>query len=525
MSSANHSSNVSGAVVIGGGIAGTTCAVELRQYLTHSGVAVGNECPVTLINPSSMLTVGTSASRLSRTLEWVSISEISASEWSSEATIKYVKGRATFLTEREITLSDGHRIPFRVCCIATGASPFLPAALSDKRFTSCVHCIRDVDSVEQMQRKLQNVRRVLVLGNGGIAMELVHEIKGCDVIWVMKSKHIGNPFFDEHAGECIYNLVKRQRSDDVDNVRNVVQNPQDHSGKINLPVKVANQYSDMSNISGAGVGPNWLGPREGAAVFDRYGNKHAPNRRTTALTGVQGNRSSQLRIHSNSQVSSLCESKTHKVRVILTNGTAEDVDMIIAATGVVPNVSWLKGTCIALDENSSYEESSRGGVLVRSETLETNIKGIVAAGDCATVTGTEHNWFQMRLWTQARSAGRAAAITLAQHICGGHVATLGLEYELFAHVTRFFGLRVVLLGRYAAQGLPNGFRVVEGGGSSSDDYFIRVVLQDGKMKGALVVGDVDVAETYENLILAGLHVEDYARELVDPNADIEDYFD
>ena len=43
---------------------------------------------------------------------------------------------------------------------------------------------------------------------------------------------------------------------------------------------------------------------------------------------------------------------------------------------------------------------------------------------------------------------------------GGDDISLDFCFELFAHVTQFFGFKVVLLGRYNAQGLGNDYEIV-----------------------------------------------------------------
>ena len=43
---------------------------------------------------------------------------------------------------------------------------------------------------------------------------------------------------------------------------------------------------------------------------------------------------------------------------------------------------------------------------------------------------------------------------------GGEDITLDFCFELFAHVTQFFGFKVVLLGRYNAQGLGNDYEIL-----------------------------------------------------------------
>lgn len=88
---------------------------------------------------------------------------------------------------------------------------------------------------------------------------------------------------------------------------------------------------------------------------------------------------------------------------------------------------------------------------------------IYAAGDCCTVLPEAvfelrahrdrafSDWFQMKLWSQARNMGVHAA-----HCMFGVQEEYGLSFhifDLFVHVSHFFDYKVVLLGRYNGQGL------------------------------------------------------------------------
>lgn len=70
-------------------------------------------------------------------------------------------------TNHQRQACDYFQVPFDRLCVATGASP--RAAVSHER----VLTIRDTDSVATLNARLSTARRVLVVGNGGIALEFV----------------------------------------------------------------------------------------------------------------------------------------------------------------------------------------------------------------------------------------------------------------------------------------------------------------------------------------------------------------
>ena len=55
--------------------------------------------------------------------------------------------------------------------------------------------------------------------------------------------------------------------------------------------------------------------------------------------------------------------------------------------------------------------------------------------------------------------------------------------------------------------------------------FVRVLLLRGRMQGAVLIGDTDLEEVCENLILSGLDLSPWGPGLLDPNTDLADLFD
>jgi len=45
------------------------------------------------------------------------------------------------------------------------------------------------------------------------------------------------------------------------------------------------------------------------------------------------------------------------------------------------------------------------------------------------------------------------------------------------------------------------------------------------MQGAILIGDTGLEETFENLILNQVDLSSYGEDLLNPDIDIEDYFD
>jgi NAD(P)H-nitrite reductase large subunit len=105
----------------------------------------------------------------------------------------------------------------------------------------------------------------------------------------------------------------------------------------------------------------------------------------------------------------------------------------------------------------------------------------------------------------------------------GEEITMDFCFELFTHVTKFFGYKVVLLGKFNAQGLGNDYELLVR--CTPGLEYVKVVLQNGRMQGAILIGETDLEETFENLILNQMDLSRYGESLLDPNIDIEDYFD
>ena len=203
------------------------------------------------------------------------------------------------------------------------------------------------------------------------------------------------------------------------------------------------------------------------------------------------------------------------VYVQLTNGDIYGCDLVVSATGVVPNTQPFV-SC------ASFHIADDGGLLVDSN-MQTNIVDVYAAGDvCSAGWHPAPCWFQMRLWSQARQMGVFAAKCMLAHLSDEQIS-LDFCFELFTHVTQFFGYKVVLLGKFNAQGLDNDHELLVR--CTKGIEYIKTVLQEGRMCGAVLIGETDLEETFENLILDQMDLSPIKDDLLNPDIDIEDYFD
>jgi len=57
------------------------------------------------------------------------------------------------------------------------------------------------------------------------------------------------------------------------------------------------------------------------------------------------------------------------------------------------------------------------------------------------------------------------------------------------------------------------------------EEYVKAVLQDGRLQGAVLIGETDLEETFENLILNQTDLTPFKEHLLEPDVDLEDFFD
>lgn len=165
-------------VVVGGGISGVSC-VERLSFL----------CPkesILLLSASSVVKTISNLSQLTKLLSTFDVVEKSVDQFSVEHSnikVMSVHVKTVDASKRELVGSDGTKIRFKFLCLCHGARPKVIDASKSNRF---ILGIRDTESVRDFQDRLSGSRRIAIVGNGGIATEIVHELRGVDIVWAIK---------------------------------------------------------------------------------------------------------------------------------------------------------------------------------------------------------------------------------------------------------------------------------------------------------------------------------------------------
>lgn len=489
-------------VVVGGGIAGVTCAEQLAINFPSEDIL--------LITASPVIKAVTNFKQVSKVLEEFNVEEQPSSMLENRfPNIKVIESAVKQLNSEEhcILTEDGHQHAYKKLCLCAGAKPKL---ISEGN--AYVLGIRDTDSAQEFQKQLTKAKRIMVVGNGGIALELVYEVEGCEVIWAIKDKAIGNTFFDAGAAEFLTSKLICEKSD-----AKIAQKRTRYT--VRGSKKEARTTGEADSV-GSALGPDW---HEGLDLKGAEEFSHSIHIETLCevkkIYLQEEFKTTKKKTvafpKDHHDKSATTEKELWPVYVELTNGKIYGCDFLVSATGVTPNIApFLNGNNFDLGEDGGFRVD---------EQMRTSIPDIYAAGDiCTACWQPSPVWQQMRLWTQARQMGWYAAKCMAAAVLGEAI-DMDFSFELFAHVTKFFNYKVVLLGKYNAQGLGADHELMLR--CTRGQEYVKAVMQDGRMMGAVLIGETDLEETFENLILNQMDLSPYGEDLLDPNIDIEDYFD
>jgi NAD(P)H-nitrite reductase large subunit len=176
--------------------------------------------------------------------------------------------------------------------------------------------------------------------------------------------------------------------------------------------------------------------------------------------------------------------------VELANGETLAAGACIAATGVKPNVAFLEGS--GLDIGWGIRVDNR---------MRTNLPSIWAAGDVAeTFDRISGERYVHAIWPNATAQGEV----VAHDILGYSTNYAGAERM---NSMKHLGLPIMAVG--AAKGAET-LRWRKG------DTLRKIFLDDGRIVGFRLAGDISGAGTYRALMLRGTDVREFGEDLLDP---------
>lgn len=289
-------------LVVGGGVAASTFISTFAQL--RPNVSIG------LVSPSPLLKEVSVVASSGRTLDQLQVNEVPLPTLPS---LVYFEDSASGLNGSTHTLytASGGVISYKYLCICTGARPLLLNNLTSSSSCSFIVGLRDTESVDSLTERLSQCRKILLVGNGGIATELVYELKNCHIIWAVKDQAISATFFDAATANFFVPKLTLTQSNAEQSRKSLTSRRfVAHSG------------------SNAALGPDWS--------FMKCLQGTLQEKHVTVLYGCHVVSVTQNCPKPDGNTDS--SSNDFPVTVILSNGQNVDCDLIISATGVTPNV-------------------------------------------------------------------------------------------------------------------------------------------------------------------------------------------
>ena len=403
-------------VVIGGGVAGTCCANELCAAAAKSSKPSADDAAVcALISPTQSLKTVKVVKRISECVDELTVIEHPTASLvaSSASHLEVIQAHVSSLDPiaKRVHLSDGRAIAYDKVCVCTGAVPKRPPQMGKDR----VLTVRDTDSASRLGAALSGARRVVVAGNGAIALEVINKLRGLEVMWIVKHAHVGDALFDVDVARFLL-AHRSQVGDGVTFVEEKSASGGTKGGAFSAQPPTDDAPAAQT-ACGHALGPqwtshvgSWAGGGDGTRITILYHSEFVgtedPSPPAAGGGGGEG----------------LAE-PAWPIRAVLSDGTRLGADVVINCTGVRPNADWLAACAPGLE--ISKED---GGVMV-DERMETSIPGVFAAGDVCTlrVGAFGPHFFQMRLWGQAKVTAQMAAHAMME---SPELGLMGLGLDL-----------------------------------------------------------------------------------------------
>lgn len=173
--------------------------------------------------------------------------------------------------------------------------------------------------------------------------------------------------------------------------------------------------------------------------------------------------------------------------IVLDNGERISCQLVVIGKGVQPNVDFIKSTPIKVNEG-----------IVADEHMRTTLPDIYVAGDVAETYDLSTGKMRINaIWPCAFEQGRVAGLNMA-----GKEARYGGSFRM--NSLDFYGLPVISMGITRPDG--NRFEELQ---RRTKNRYRKIVLKDGCIVGAILVGQVQKAGILSTLLKKRINVSDY----------------
>lgn len=149
--------------VVGGGVAGVTCAQELGRLCTKDDLVV-------VLSSERLVKRALVVDSISENLEDIQLAVGKGEEiFAGLENVTYLHCAVRELDpeKKMLVMDSGESMIYDELCICTGASP--KSVLE----SDCVTTLRDTDSITSLCKTLEHCTSLMVVGNGGIALDIV----------------------------------------------------------------------------------------------------------------------------------------------------------------------------------------------------------------------------------------------------------------------------------------------------------------------------------------------------------------
>lgn len=191
-----------------------------------------------------------------------------------------------------------------------------------------------------------------------------------------------------------------------------------------------------------------------------------------------------IRILTGCRVKEICGDHTSGVNaVLLDNGEKIDCRMVIVATGIVPNTSLVENTEVKINR----------GIIV-NPFLQTSVNNIFAAGDVAETFDLARRIYTINAnWPNAYEQGRYAGSSMAG-LMQGYPGSVGMN------ALSLFRTPIISMGLFDPEAEKTAGVEIKIRENSTSGIYQKLIFQDNRLKGAILIGDIAYAGALNNLI-------------------------